>query len=197
MGGFVSPKKTKNDTTDNISKKVTAVNTTTSNERSPTPVGNKGTMRLRSCEGIIKDYLSREKQRVLSTYRNFFPVASGSAYKFGLHGQFVIVMAIECNGTRGMLVKGKGNHRCCSLCKGLKAYKIYQTISNRVNKIIEAELILKRREIDPMDVKKLQNIYRNGILDKYFTEDGALVAKVSVDISLLIRGKCSFQRASC
>ena len=96
-------------------------------------------------------------------------------------------MAIECNGTCGMLVKGKGNHRCCSLCQGLKAYKIYQTISNRVNKIIEAELILKRREIDPMDVKKLQNIYRNGILDKYFTEDGALVAKVSVDISLLIR----------
>ena len=126
-------------------------------------------------------------KRVLSTYRNFFPVASGSAYKFGLHGQSVIVMASECNGTGGMLVKGKGNHRCCSLCQGLKAYKIYQTISTRVDKIIEAELILKRREIDPMDVKKLQNIYRNGMSDKYFTEDGALVAKVSLDISLLTR----------
>ena len=60
-------------------------------------------------------------------------------------------------------------------------------MGNRVNKIVEAELILKRREIDPMDVKKLQNIYRNGISDKYFTAEGALVAKVSVDISLLTR----------
>ena len=65
-------------------------------------------------------------------------------------------------------------------------------IGNRVNKIIEAEFILKRREIDPMDVKKLQNIYRNGISDKYFTADGALVAKVSVNISLLTRLTCVF-----
>ena len=187
MGAFFAPNNSKNVTTDNNSKKVTTDNTTTSNDRSSATVENNGNKRVRSCEGILKNYLTTEKQRVLSTYSKFFPVASGSAYKFGLHGQFIIVMGNECNGTCGMLVKGKDNHRCCSLCRGLNAGKIYQTIGNRVNKIIEAELILKRREIDPMDVKKLQNIYRNGISDKYFTADGALVAKVSVDISLLTR----------
>ena len=173
---------------DNNSKKVTTDNTTTSNdESSSSTVKINGNTKVRSCEGIIKNFLTTEKQHVLSTYRRFFPVASGSAYKFGLHGQLIIVMGNECNGTGGILVRGKGSHRSCSFCTGLNNSKIYQTIGNRVNKIVEAELILKRREIDPMDVKKLQNIYRNGISDKYFTAEGALVAKVSVDISLLTR----------
>ena len=94
-------------------------------------------------------------------------------------------MANECNGTCGVLVKGKGKHRSCSHCRGLNAGKIYQTLTGRADKAIEAELVLKYREIDPMDVKKLKNFYRNGISDQNFTEEGMLLAKVSFTISLL------------
>ena len=93
-------------------------------------------------------------------------------------------MANECNGTCGVLVKGKGMHCSCSHCTGLNAGKIYQTLTVRANKAIAAELVLKRKEIDPMDVKKLKNFYRNGITDKYFTQEGMWLAKVSFTTSL-------------
>ncbi len=51
--------------------------------------------------------MTTEKQHVLSTYRRFFPVASGLACKFGLQGKFDIVMGNECNGNGGILVRAR------------------------------------------------------------------------------------------
>ena len=83
MSSFFAPKNSEKVTIDNNSKKVTTDNTTTLNDKLSATVENNGKTRVRSCEGFIKNYLTTEKQQVLSTYNKFFPVASGSAYKFG------------------------------------------------------------------------------------------------------------------
>ena len=203
MSAFFKPNKSKKHTKDNTTSS-TGPSTSAAKPASKTP-GNsivrsnhgnasdakkssaeeqRGKARVRSCEGLIKDFHTKEKQLVLSTYSMLCPVASASKYKLGIHGKYTIVMANECNGTCGVLVKGKGKHRSCSHCERLNASKIYQTLRKRADKLIEAELVLKRREIDPMDVKKLKNIYRNGISEQYFTKEGMLLAKVSFTITV-------------
>ena len=86
----------------------------------------------------------------------------------------------------GLLDKGKGKNIICGRCKELKANKIYQTLKKRAKKAIEVELILKRREVDPSDIAKLKEIYRQGIKEELFEEEGMLLAKVCVSLLLKI-----------
>ena len=117
-----------------------------------------------------------------------FPVGVTSAYKFETQGQFIIVVAKKCNSMRGFKVKGK--HISCSHCRELKAFKIYQTLQQRAEKACEVEMILKRREIDPSDIKKLKLFYRQGINERHFAEEGMLLAKVRVVVLLNIVAFC-------
>ena len=52
-------------------------------------------------------------------------------------------------------------------------------------------MILKRREVNPSDVKKLKEFYRQGIDEKHFSEEGMLLAKVRVGVLLNIVAFCS------
>ena len=78
----------------------------------------------------------------------------------------------------------------CSHCREMKAFKIYQTLKQRAEKACEVEMILKRREIDPSDIKKLKLFYRQGIDDENFAEEGMLLAKVRVVVLLNIVAFC-------
>ena len=74
----------------------------------------------------------------------------------------------------------------CGHCKELKAGKVYQTLQQRAKKAIEVEMILKRREVDPSDITKLKEFYKQGINKKLFEEEGLLLAKVPVSLLLKI-----------
>lgn len=159
-------------------------------KRAPTTsaVSTSGKTTVRTCQGLMKDFETSTKQTILSTYRMCFPVGVTSAYTFETLGQFTIVVAKKCNGMRGS--KEKGKHISCSHCRELKAFKIYQTLQQRAEKACEVEMILKRREVDPSDIKKLKLFYKQGINEKNFTEEGMLLAKVRVVVLLKIVAFC-------
>ena len=126
----------------------------------------------------MSTYTNAEVQKLLRIYARNFPVSKKSKYQFATQSGCTIIAAKECDGTGG--VRRTKKFGSCDHCNGLNGGKKFQTIKKRGKKAINIAVILDRRDTASVHWEELFQVYKNGIDDKLFTDDGKLLAQVSV-----------------
>ncbi len=120
-------------------------------------VFSKGDSPIKTCEGVFKEYKSKDLQKCLLAYVENCAVAVTSDYKMGMHGGYHQARSRECEGTRGVCQAKDGMlmcEKCSALLKcgynngkgkpGARIRKIKQTKKDHAHKVLDVEVDLTK-----------------------------------------------------